>query len=430
MPAKHTEESAIEIMTKADFLPLTKYPGSLRPWKSKCLRCGEMVQPRLNAVKSGRRQCGFCSGARVKDSDAQLLLTSAGITPIAKFPGANKPWASKCNVCKRIVYPTYANIKNGHSGCAYCSGKKIDPEAAAKFMIDNNLQPLEDFQSTSAKWKCTCLLCGNEASPRYDDIRRGQGGCLRCGYVASANANKLGSEFAISTMHRAGVEPIDEYQGYEEPWRSRCMSCKRVVTPRLHSVMSGQGACKFCAGRAVDENFAEKVMKESGFTVCEPFPGSVVGWKSICNKCNRKVSPTYGNVRQGAGCKYCNAVSFQSDKPALIYLVNSEELGAHKIGIANIKLFQISGNSTENQRIKDHIRLGWKLFKAKSFESGLDALEIEQQVLSWLKNSRGLTPHLSKEVMPQGGYTETVDASEIDLPTIWAKIEEFSTVIN
>jgi hypothetical protein len=30
--------------------------------------------------------------------------------------------------------------------------------------------------------------------------------------------------------------------------------------------------------------------------------------------------------------------------------------------------------------------------------------------------------------MPQGGFTETVDAAEIDLQTIWAKIEEFSKV--
>ena len=29
---------------------------------------------------------------------------------------------------------------------------------------------------------------------------------------------------------------------------------------------------------------------------------------------------------------------------------------------------------------------------------------------------------------PEGGHTETVDASEIDLSTIWAKVEEISKV--
>jgi tRNA A58 N-methylase Trm61 len=31
--------------------------------------------------------------------------------------------------------------------------------------------------------------------------------------------------------------------------------------------------------------------------------------------------------------------------------------------------------------------------------------------------------------MPQGGHTETVDALEVDLPTIWAKVEELSKVL-
>ena len=299
MPARHSDEAAFKIMAESDFLPISKYPGSTTPWESKCLRCGEIVQPRLNAVQSGRRQCGFCSGSRVKETVALLTFTSAGVTPISPFPGANKPWQSKCKVCKRIITPTYANIKAGHRGCAYCSGKKIEPESAVNFMLANNLQPLDSFESTSSKWKCVCLLCGSEVSPRYEDIRSGQGGCIRCGYVASANKNKLGSEFALMTMRRAGVEPLDEYQGNDIPWRSRCMSCKREVSPRLHSITGGQGACKYCGGSAVDENFAEKVMQEAGFTVYEPFPGSNSRWKSICNKCNRKVSPTYGNVQRG-----------------------------------------------------------------------------------------------------------------------------------
>ena len=31
--------------------------------------------------------------------------------------------------------------------------------------------------------------------------------------------------------------------------------------------------------------------------------------------------------------------------------------------------------------------------------------------------------------MPQAGWSETVDAAEIDLPTIWEKVEELSKVL-
>lgn len=41
----------------------------------------------------------------------------------------------------------------------------------------------------------------------------------------------------------------------------------------------------------------------------------------------------------------------------------------------------------------------------------------------------GLPIFLTPKQMPRGGHTETVDASEIDLSTIWAKVEELSKVI-
>ena len=53
---------------------------------------------------------------------------------------------------------------------------------------------------------------------------------------------------------------------------------------------------------------------------------------------------------------------------------------------------------------------------------------MEQKTLIWLRETKSLGIYLSKAEMPQGGETETVDASEIDLPTIWAKVEELSKV--
>lgn len=56
------------------------------------------------------------------------------------------------------------------------------------------------------------------------------------------------------------------------------------------------------------------------------------------------------------------------------------------------------------------------------------AFLIEQDVLLWLRVDLKLPSYVSKEQMPQGGFSETVDASEIDLTTIWAKVEQLSKV--
>ena len=57
-----------------------------------------------------------------------------------------------------------------------------------------------------------------------------------------------------------------------------------------------------------------------------------------------------------------------------------------------------------------------------------EASEIETKLLKWLRMEVGLPFKLSAKQMPQGGHTETVDASEIELSTIWVKVEALSKV--
>jgi hypothetical protein len=79
-------------------------------------------------------------------------------------------------------------------------------------------------------------------------------------------------------------------------------------------------------------------------------------------------------------------------------------------------------------RLTRHEKLGWNVYAVKDLDTGEEAYELEEAVLDWLRNDLGLTRYLLSEQMPQGGHTETVDASEIDLSAIWAKVEELSRV--
>ena len=99
-----------------------------------------------------------------------------------------------------------------------------------------------------------------------------------------------------------------------------------------------------------------------------------------------------------------------------------KDLSAHKIGIGN------SIRSRGRSRIAQHEKHGWKLYRQLDFDVTDEAFELEQRILIWLRQEKGLGVYLSEFEMPQGGYSETVDASEIDLATIWAKVEELSKV--
>jgi hypothetical protein len=119
-----------------------------------------------------------------------------------------------------------------------------------------------------------------------------------------------------------------------------------------------------------------------------------------------------------SGCRFCKVGGFDFKKPAIIYLITHEVFGAHKVGVA--------GASEKNERLKKHVNQGWQVYKTKEFKVGENAYLIEQKTLAWLMTSKGLTAYLAPEQMPQGGSSETVDALEIDLPAIWAKIVALS----
>ena len=50
-------------------------------------------------------------------------------------------------------------------------------------------------------------------------------------------------------------------------------------------------------------------------------------------------------------------------------------------------------------------------------------MAIEDNILDWWRTELTLPPYLGRYEMPQGGWTETVDSSEIDLAATVRRIE-------
>jgi hypothetical protein len=82
-------------------------------------------------------------------------------------------------------------------------------------------------------------------------------------------------------------------------------------------------------------------------------------------------------------------------------------LRALKVGISN--LFR------KTDRIKAHEKEGWLVLYRQDLDTGELAFELEQRVLTWLRQEKKLGIYLVKDQMPQGGWTETVDSGEITL---------------
>lgn len=421
----HPKE-AIAAMKAAGYEPLEDYPGNKKPWRSIHLICGEIVFPRYNTIQQrGFSACKKCSKTYVDPKEAESKMISAGVIPQEPYPGKDKPWKCRCLKCNQLVLSHYSTIRDGGGGCRQCAlnatakGRRYSKTEVRDVYLRVNLEPLEEYTNTDAPLKCECLKCGNFPSPTFTAIRAG-GGCRYC----SEKSTSL--EKANGLAKRAGLEPLEGFISGQIPWKCRHKVCGSIVSPLFGTILKGGSGCIACNSKnaATRNRFSESkavaIMLAAGIQPLEPYVNSLSRWKCTCMKCGKTITPRLNNIQNGSGCIHCSDFGFQPDREGYFYLMFHPELSSLKVGIG--------GRTNRVDRIATHSRYGWILFKRKDFEFGNIAYELEQEILVWLRAELGLGIHLSAEQMPQGGHSETIDASEIDLPGIWAKVEEMSRV--
>jgi hypothetical protein len=409
-------DEAFQFMLSKEFNPLIPYPGSNKPWKSLHLKCGSEVRPSYGKIKSGRIGCPVCSGnLKITQERAFGFFRSKHLEPLEPFQGPNKPWKSIHTECGKEVSPRWASVQQGQNGCKYCAGTAVDEKDAIALFVKLGIKTLEPFPGGTKPWKSIHIKCGREVSPTYSNLRAGHGPCRYCaGTFVDASE-------AINLYRSRGLEPLTQYPGSSTGWRSRHMVCGKEVSPSYGYIKMGGVGCKYCAGLApISPAAAKKLFISRGFKPLELFVNTKTPVRAIHKVCGREVKPTYGALRDGGGCKYCSIGGINLSQPGFLYLMTHKSLGAHKIGIG--------GFASSVNRIEQHKKHEWELFKSLDFETAELAYEIEQFIINWIRNDLGLLQYLVIEQMPQGGHTETIDASEIDLSTIWAKVEELSKV--
>jgi hypothetical protein len=206
-------------------------------------------------------------------------------------------------------------------------------------------------------------------------------------------------------MKENGWEPLEPYKNNKAKWTAKCMDCGRVSTPSLGNVLAGRGHCGYCAGNRIDPNEAIEYMQLVGLIPQEDYISATHPWKCICEKCGNLTFPRFADVKLGVRCSTCTNSGMNYSQPSYFYIMTNPELSSIKVGISN--------NKSRRNRIEHHERSGWLLFFKKDFETGKEASDIENVVLRWLRVEKKLGVHLSEELMPYGGFSETVDAMEI-----------------
>lgn len=341
-----------------------------------------------------------------------------GLEPLDPYPGSAPRWRCRCMKCGAEIFPRYTNVQAGQGGCRACAGVATgdrcrSPEAAAiAAMKASGLEPLEPYRNSTTPWRCRCTVCGNETSPRLNNIKKG----ARCKWCAG---NAVDPDAAAAVMRTAGLEPLASYAGTHAPWPCRCLTCNRSVSPSYRSVRGGHG-CRYCNDTAISPESAIAAMRAVGLEPMEPYPGSNRLWACRCGKCGRSVKPRYSTVAQGmGGCRWCRNSGFKVDDTAVVYLISHAGFGALKIGITG----------TDDIRLAHHRKHGWEVVTVVTMPGHL-AIVAERAILAEWRTGLGLPPYLSKKEMARGGWTETVDADAVDVPATVARIRSLAAAEN
>jgi hypothetical protein len=158
MSRKISEEDAVKAMLERGTQPLEPFPGTQKPWRCQCLTCGEISLPRYNDVIN--KGTGACNGScRSKKISAKLTRDAAeavaamqrnGWEPVGDYPGAGKPWRSRCTECGVIKPKRLSHVQNGTAGCTNCAGRDVTNAAARKVMVAAGLEPLIEYPRRAA----------------------------------------------------------------------------------------------------------------------------------------------------------------------------------------------------------------------------------------------------------------------------------------
>ncbi len=228
---KRSQHTAVAELRAANLEPLEPYVNVDRPWRCRCLVCGEEVGPRLGSIRIGKG----------------------------------------CRVCGRKRAAAHLRGRTGGSG----NGGKKDVSVYIERMRAKNLEPLAPYPGAAKPWRCRCLVCGHEVTPLMSNVRKpGRGGCKWCGAAAS-KAKRLDAESAaVKALLDVGLEPLEPCPGANPRWRVRCLTCGAETAPRLMNVRNGkQGACQHCVGLApTPEPVVRQAFAEADFTPLAPYP--------------------------------------------------------------------------------------------------------------------------------------------------------------
>lgn len=373
---------------------------------------------------SGCPLCAYrAGGMKIRLSEAKALekLKEYNLEAIDAYEKSDVKWKCRCLRCGEIVYPKLKNLQRGDGGCYKCGKKiageknKLDENQAVLIASKAGFTPLEPYKNALSKWKMIHLLCGATVYPKLNtltSIQDGRLGCVVCsGHQVAIGINDLATTHPNIASEAYEWNPTEVTAGSQLRRHWKCSNEHTWIAP-ISTRTSGHG-CPYCTGKKVFVGFNDlltinpAIAKEA--FEWDPSTTTVGSSKRVKWRCEEGhvwVTSVLSRSR-GYGCPTCANSGFDPNKDAYIYFLSHPHWQMYQVGITNFP----------DQRINSHKKLGWKVIELRGPMDGLIAREWETSILRMLKFNKADLSN-SKIAGKFDGYSEAWSQSTFQAKSI------------
>ena len=201
---------------------------------------------------------------------ALKVMRAKNLEPLEEYPGAMKPWKCKCLDCGNVIQPRYAHIQQGRKGCTYCGIKKnaervrvsetkpslsVTHPDLAKQAVNWNPDKITSGSHKILSWKCEL---GHQWNAQVKSRALSGNNCPICsGHVVLAGFNDLKTANPILANEAFGWDPrtVTPFSGKKVFWKC---SSGHITEVRIASRSGGIG-CPVCSGHKVLQGFNDLI---------------------------------------------------------------------------------------------------------------------------------------------------------------------------
>jgi hypothetical protein len=140
-------------------------------------------------------------------------------------------------------------------------------------------------------------------------------------------------------------------------------------------------------------------------------------WWRCFNDPTHEWQATVNSRTSGSSCPRCANSGYDTSRRGVFYFIEHSELRASKIGITN--------PDRNFNRLLAWQKAGWTIITTYESDNGLLILNLETNLLRWIRKDLGFSPFLSEsEMKPLGGWSETFSYEAITHQQLITKMQE------